>query len=87
MNNRINNVWDDMRIPSEVRDLVRNRETKLARAGAILIRTDIRVAMRLYDNPHPDGSISYRNWGLFVGPVQVMCLETTKVNNEGKPLS
>lgn len=46
MKNRINNAWDDRRLPIEVRAVLEARATKLARAAVLLIKhTDVHVSV------------------------------------------
>lgn len=81
MKNRITNAWDSPHLPEEVKRMVHNRTVINASAArAILPMQDVMVTIREYDNPHPDGSVVYRNVALFVGPIQVICLDSTKLN-------
>jgi hypothetical protein len=81
--NRINNIWDDPRLPVEMREKIQRRAAVYASAGCIMIQNPVvKVTVREYDIQHPDKPGMYHhNVALFVGHIQVICLESKRLDN------
>lgn len=88
MKNRINRYWDQPHIPIEVREQINRRDAVNTAAAMVLLKHSPRVTVtfRTYDNPHPiEPSRFYRNTALFVGGIQVICLESIRMETRKQP--
>lgn len=78
MKNRVHNAWDDPRLPVEVKIIGKAR----VMAAVRLLRDDpsARVFIEEYVHDHPQlgAGVSFRNIGLFVGPLQVVCIQSKR---------